>query len=178
MSGGPVSDIRSVGALLQHPRCVEMITTALRNAKLPESAEEFLSRAPLRTRLGAGVGRQLAEELGLQSRTEDATALSGRYGHVLLGLLCGMAAQGIALTGVEEAREAEDCLLVATVPSSALSGEGELSAHVTGRQEDYRIEAAVTFKGQKFAWGRGKRILRRLFQDMERQVAGFEREEL
>ena len=105
-------------------------------------------------------------------------AVANRYGYVLLGLLCSIAAQGISMNHLEERGKAEDCLIVATVPSSALSWNGELSAHISGRQADYRIEASVTFKGQKFAWGRGKRILKRLFRDVERYVGNFGTENL
>lgn len=178
MAAMKVSDIESVGDLLEHPDCVKRVATALLSAKLPESAEEFLSRAPLTARLGAAVGQQLYKEMGIQSRTEDAATLSGRYGHVLLALLCGLAEQGIALAGVEEGAAAADCLLVATVPSSALSVEGELSAHMKGSQGEYRVESSVTFKGQKFAWGRGKRILKKLFEEAERLVEEYEREGL
>jgi hypothetical protein len=174
MSAPKVSGIDSIHDLLRHPLGIEMVTDALAKAKLPESAEEFLEFTPLTTRLAAAVGPKLGEDLGLQSQTRDAVALSHRYGYVLLGLLCGIAEQGISITQLDERIKAEDCLIVATVPSSALAWNGELSAHVSGRQSDYRIEASVTFKGQKFAWGRGKRILKRLFQDVERYARGYE----
>jgi len=178
MSAVKVSDIASVRDLLEHPSCVELVTDALASAPLSQSAEEFVSDLPLRLRLGGGVARKLGEEMGLQSHTEDAVTLSGSYGHVLLGLLCGMAEQGIPLAGVEEKHEAEDCLLFGTVPSSPLSGAGELSARVVGDQAKYRIEASVTFKGQKFAWGRGKRILKRLFEDVETHVRDLKAKDL
>lgn len=174
MSAVKVSDIESVGDLLDHPRCVELVGSALAGAPRSRSAEEFVSDLPLRLRLTAGVGQRLGEEMGLQSRTEDTATFSGSYGHLLLGLLCGMAEQRIPLAGAEEPHRGEDCVLVGTVPSSPLSGAGELAAHVVGEPPEYRIEAFVTFKGQKFAWGRGKRILRRLFQDVERHVRELE----
>jgi hypothetical protein len=178
MNAVKVSDIDSIHDLLDDARCVDRLARALQNATRYESAEEFLRHRPLKVRLGAAAAKKIGEEMGLQSRTTDASTLLARYGHALLALLCGLAEQGISLTEMGEQRKGEDCLLVATVPSSALSGSGELSAHLTGRQEDYRIEATVTFKGQKFAWGRGKRILKRLFRDVERSVSGFQAEGL
>lgn len=124
------------------------------------------------------MGRKVAEDLGIQSQATNAMVLSRPYGYALLGLLCGLARQGISLTHLEEQVKGKDCLVAAAVPSSALSWNGELSAHVTGEGSAYSVEAAVTFKGQKFAWGRGKRILKRLFQDIERDVARFNAENL
>lgn len=173
-----MSQIDSVHDLLRHPRCRELIAHAMSKAKTPESAEEFLEFTRFQTRLGGAVGRKVAEDLGLQSQTTDAMALSRPYGYVLLGLLCGLARQGISLTHLEEHVKGEDCLLAAAVPSSPLSWNGELSAHVSGKGSAYSIDATVTFKGQKFAWGRGKRILKKLFQDIERDVVRFDAESL
>lgn len=178
MSTINVSDVTSVRQLLEHPRCVARIRRALDNATRPTSADEFLMLAPWEARLAGTVAPALGKKLGLQSRTEHTAAVSNRYGRVLLGVLCAIAEQGISLTHLEERAEAEDCLFGGTVPSSAASYEGELFVHVTGRSGDYSVEASVTFMGQKFAWGRGKRILKRLFQDIDRQLGELDNAEL
>jgi hypothetical protein len=173
MSVSKLSEIDSVRELFQDPRCIERLNDALQNATRPESAEEFLARTSIQTRLGAAAGKKLFKELGIQSRTESAADVSGPYAYVLLALVCGIVQQAMTVTEIDERTEAADCVVVATVPSSALSFTGEFSAHVTQRNPGYHIEASVTFPGQKFAWGRGKRILKTLFQDIESRVSDF-----
>ncbi len=169
-----VSDVTSIHDLLEHPHSVVRLRDALANAKRPQSAEDFLASMPRKFSRGASVAPAIGKQLGIHSRTLDETTITGSYGHVMLGLLCSLLVQGMTLTEVEETGEGADCRLVAEVPSSALSWAGELVAHITGGPSDYRVEASVTFMGQKFAWGRGKRMLKRLFRETEERVREYE----
>ena len=173
-----VSKLTSLQDVLKHPSCAEMITEAVKKHRGGMSAEEFLDNFTVGFLPAAAVGKQIAQKSSLKSVTAGKTRCTTNYGYVCLGLLCCLVEQGLLPNKISEAVKARECLIVADVPSSPLTWNGEFSARIIGQPMNYNVEATVTFRGQMFSWGRGKRIIAKVFADLASYVSRFETDRL
>jgi hypothetical protein len=165
-------------ALLKIPAVRERIARHAALSPKRMSAEEFLEgcdkvlgplmggvpMAPL-----AKIIQPLYAKLGIQTKKGRSESLARRPGEVLVGVLCSLAAHGNTL---RQATQAQDgCILEATIPSDIWSFAGDLVVTVRPQRHATLVEAAATFKGQTFDWGKGRRCLDRLFDDLSQLPA-------
>ncbi|MUG98117.1 hypothetical protein F7734_39740 [Scytonema sp. UIC 10036] len=168
-----ILQIESVYILIEDPRCIDLISQASQKASRGISAEEFLKYTKGKIRMGAKLGKALAIKMGISSNTEKIMNLSSYYSYIILALLCSIVEQGFSLKDIEESESKKECFITADIPSSPLSVEGKLHAQIEGNPESYNIKLSTAFLGQKYAWGRGNRILDKLFQRTEQYISDF-----
>lgn len=85
-----------------------------------------------------------------------------------MATLCSLAKRGHPL---DEVHQFEDgCLLRSTLPSDIWSFKGTLFVGIQHHGSETTVEATTRIEGQWFDWGKSTRCLRRLFQDMRRQL--------
>lgn len=112
---------------------------------------------PLYAKWGIGTGKE---------HTEPIPAPAGR---VLVRALCSLARNGQAVKTVTQA--ADGCSLAAELPSDMWSLEGELMLSISGSGDQTYVRAATKIPGQLVDWGKSRRSLTRLFDDLRRDAA-------
>ena len=90
-------------------------------------------------------------------------------------MLCALAAGGHELRRVENAND--DCVIEALVPSDIWSFAGILTVTLAAADGASVVTAATRIAGQMFDWGKSRRILKALFDEIERElkVSTFDR---
>lgn len=173
-----VSYINSLNELIKSSKCRHIIDKATEEATYGMSAEEFLSHFKPTIRFGASIGKAIGDKIGLKSKTGKILTISTYYLYVLLAVLCALAKQGFQIIEANETEHPKTCFLIAQIPSSPLTWEGQIYISILQQEKQHTITASVTFPGQLFAWGRGSRIIKRLFEDTDKHVKDFEAEAL
>jgi hypothetical protein len=85
-------------------------------------------------------------------------------GKALVAAVCSLARHGQALNKVEQGQDG--CLLKAGIPSDMWSFAGDFLITVQRQEQGASAEAATVIKGQLYDWGKSKRILTELFNDI------------
>ena len=162
-------------ALLQHPNVRKAIEDQARLAPKRLTGEQFLALADKLIPLGvsmegvAGVAQALFTRLGIKTGKQRARQLQAPPGRVLVRTLCSLARRGQSLRRVTQA--ADGCLLEAALPSDVFSLEGDLLVSVYQRGSHAEVAATAQIGGQMFDWGKSKRCLDQLFDDVARDAA-------
>jgi hypothetical protein len=138
------------------------------------SAEEFLALAdkvlpvslgPLTFgTLGSAVA-PLATRMGISTGKDLSTVLARPPGQVIVAAMCSLARRGQALRGYQQYDDG--CMLEATLPSDMFSWEGTLVVGIRRQGDGSLVEAATRIQGQKFDWGKSKRVLEALLEDLK-----------
>jgi hypothetical protein len=172
---GAVARGQKIHDIIHDPNASKLIRDAADAAVVEVSASEFLRGLLVTTGLPGGVMSNLferyADESALRSMTTGTWDVDGPYGHCVVAFLAAIAEQNIELTHVNEERAGRKVSFAATIPSSPSSWKGRLVVELEGSALRFRGDAKVSFPGQIFAWGRGRRILSKLRRDMSRYLA-------
>jgi hypothetical protein len=83
---------------------------------------------------------------------------------MIVAVLCSLAQNGQQLQRVAQIECG--CTIKASLPSDMWSLAGELHVAIRAVQNGTEIVAATTIKGQLYDWGKGRRALDRLFNDI------------
>jgi hypothetical protein len=137
----------------QFMEAAEKVVGALTSVPLPPVPMLELSQE-INTKLGVRTGKQRSEQLALP------------VGRVIVAVLCSLARQGIAISTVHQA--ADGLVIEAVTPSGPASFAGTMLTTVTRDGAGSRVDAAVTIHGQLIDYGKSKRFLRSLFEDIGR----------
>lgn len=159
--------------LLRQPEVRDLIARHAAQSKKRVSGEEFLELCdkafiPI---IGVSVAKIGAIALPLYARLGIKTGktLQDRFeapaGKLLVAALCSMARNGQTLQKVEQGEDG--CLLNAKLPSDIWSFAGDILLTVERKENGTRVEAATVIKGQLYDWGKSKRILAALFEDLK-----------
>ncbi|MEO7782038.1 MAG: hypothetical protein ABIR84_09460 [Candidatus Nitrotoga sp.] len=139
------------------------------------SAEEFLAISDKVIPLGfslakvASIVQPIYAKLGIKTGQEYSETLTDPPGAVIVAAICSLARHGQAL---QQVRQFEDgCLLEANLPSDMWSWEGTLLVSVRRAGTGSRVEGATKITGQLFDWGKSKRCLEVLFEDIKASPA-------
>lgn len=136
------------------------------------SAEEFLglcdkafSSVPglSLTKIGA-IAQPLFADLGVKTGKNRVEVLNAPPGRVIVAILCSLARRGQSMSHVDQAQDG--CLIRAALPSDMWSFAGDLLITVKRHGQGTAVEAATAIKGQLYDWGKSKRILSALFEDI------------
>ena len=65
------------------------------------------------------------------------------------------------------------CLIQAILPSSALSWKGRVMVSIEAAEGGSFVEASTRIPGQLMDWGRSTRLLRDLFEDVDRRSTEY-----
>lgn len=174
---GPLEDWRETTnyrVVLGHPEVKALIAEASKTTKAGMSAEEFLKLAqPVLNAAGAGgVSMKLIAEIatpiyarmGVKTGKDAKNGYATPYGRVLAAILCSLASRSQTLIAVQEGTDG--CVVQAEIPSSLTTWKGKLTLSVERKPEGTLVTSAVVFEGQSSDWGRSKRVLEELHQDI------------
>lgn len=138
------------------------------------SADEFLKAAqPIMSLAGAGtvkltllkdIALPFYQKLGIKTDNQQQKGFRSTYGETLAAALCSLAARGQTLLDIKQAENG--CLIEAKLPSTMWNWEGTILLSLETHPEGILAKGNVSVPGQAFDWGRGKRMLQTLFEDM------------
>jgi zinc-ribbon domain len=174
---GPLEDWRetmSYRVVLSHPEVKGLIDQASQASKAGMTGEEFLKLAqPLLKASGAGdvpmqliieIAQPMYAKLGIKTGKEARQGYKTSYGRVLAAMLCSMASRKQTLVAIHEGTDG--CIVEAEIPSSLTTWKGRLNATLERKAEGTMVTSAAVFEGQAADWGRAKRLLDELHQDI------------
>ena len=138
------------------------------------TADEFLKAAqPIMSLAGAGtvkltvlkdISLPIYHKLGIKAENQQQKGFRSSFGETLAAALCSLAARGQTLLDIKEAENG--CLIEAKLPSTMWNWEGSILLGLEQHPEGIMARGNVSVPGQAFDWGRGKKILTSLFEDM------------
>lgn len=160
--------------VLGHPEVKALISDASKASKAGMTAEEFLKMAspllsaagasPAATRLIADFAPSFYAKMGVKTGKDAKNGYATSYGRVIAAILCSLASRNQTLVAVHDGTDG--CILQADIPSSLTTGKGKLSVTVERKPEGTLATSAAVFEGQASDWGRAKRVLDELHQDI------------
>lgn len=174
---GPLEDWRETTnyrVVLGHPEVKALIADASKAAKAGMSSDEFLKLAqPVLNAAGAGgvsmklitdIATPIYAKMGVKTGKDAKNGYATPYGRVLAAILCSLASRSQTLIAVQEGTDG--CVIQAEIPSSLTTWKGKLTLSVERRPEGSLVTSAAVFEGQASDWGRAKRVLEDLHQDI------------
>jgi hypothetical protein len=161
-------------SLIQHPEVKRILSGTQPAAGTKRlSGEDFLaafdrlSALPMTT-VGK-IGQEIGSRLGIGTGKSQTRTFAAGPGKVIVGVLSSLLRRGRTL---RSATQYEDgCLLEASLPSDMWSLEGDLAIMVRRQGGGAAVEAVTKIAGQLMDWGKSKKALQELFDDVE-QFAG------
>jgi len=167
------SQLTDYASLIRVPDVRGRIAIHAARAKKRMSGEEFLEVCDkLMSPITAGVpltaiaalAQPLGEKLGLKSGTARSARFAEPTGIMIVAVLCSLAQNGQQLQNV--AQQTSGCTIDATLPSDMWSLAGELHVAIREAETATEIDATAKIKGQLYDWGKGRRALNQLFNDI------------
>lgn len=160
--------------VLGHPEVKALIADAAKASKAGMSADEFMKLAqPILDASGSGgvpikliaeVAAPLYAKMGVKTGKDAKNGYATSYGRVLAAILCSLSSRNQTLVAVHEGTDG--CVVQAEIPSSLTTWKGKLSMTLERRPEGTLVSTVVVFEGQSSDWGRSKRVLDDLHQDI------------
>lgn len=159
--------------LMKYPEVRETIAQHAAKAPTGLTGEKFLDLcdaafAPIpgvSLKSVAGIASAWYASMGVKTGQNRKGLLPAPIGRSIVSSLCSLAQHGRA---VKEVQQADDgCVVHAAIPSDIWSFEGELVITLTRAPRGTRIEAGTNIPGQWYDWGKSKKCLAQLFQDVE-----------
>lgn len=166
----------NVGEILNHPEVRARIVKVTGATPQGMTAEQFLKLAqPLMSAAGAGgvplttlkdIALPIYARLGVKTDRKLSQGFRNTFGETLAAVLCSLASRSQPLVDISEA--GNGCLLNSRMASSVWSWEGNMIVALESRDEGTLLTGSVTIPGQAFDWGRSKRVLQNLIDDVQR----------
>ena len=103
--------------------------------------------------------------LGIRTGKSRSAVVAAPVGKGLVAAVCSLARYGRSLKRVHQGEDG--CVLEAVLPSDIWSWEGEVVVSVRRDRAGTQVEAATKIQGQLFDWGKSRRCLDQLFEDVE-----------
>jgi len=173
----PVASYLTYRQVADDAHCQELMKWAAADAETGMSGKEFLDTAarvvaeplPLGA-IGSGAARAYAA-LGVRTGKTRARTIDHPVGYSILGTLCFLGSKAMPISDVADAEG--HCLIQAILPSSALSWEGRVMVSIEAAEGGSFVEASTKIPGQLMDWGRSTRLLRDLFEDVDRRSTEY-----
>jgi len=160
--------------VLGHPEVKGLVADAAKASRASMSAEEFMNLAqPVLDASGSGsvplkliaeITTPIYAKMGVKTGKDTKNGYATPYGRALAAILCSLAGRNQTLVAIHEGTDG--CVMQAEIPSSLTTGKGKLSLTVERKPEGTLVASAVVFEGQSSDWGRSKRVLDDLHQDI------------
>jgi hypothetical protein len=112
--------------------------------------------------------------MGINTGKSRRQVLARPAGTTVVAALCSLARHGRALQQVHQGEDG--CVLEATLPSDLWSFGSDLVISIKRVPGGTEVEAATNILGQLFDWGKSKRCLNQLFEDLETLVESTHRQ--
>lgn len=160
--------------VLGHPDVKARIAAVSGSTPGGMSAEQFIkyaqplinaaSGAPVPTLAIAKVALPIYEKMGLKMQQDMRQGFKSSFGETLAAVFCSLAARGQPLKSVTPANDG--CILESEMASSVWSWAGSMTLTLQSVPEGTLVQGAIQVPGQKFDFGRSKRVLESLFSDV------------
>ena len=162
--------------LLARPEVRSMVSACIQNSRGGMSAEEFLLRFANTLRVvpvpglgnaflrSAVRGRAASLSRGLQTGKSRSAEFAAPIGHAITAVLCSLARNSQAVTGTWQSEDG--CILTADIPSDRKTFGGVLTVEIGPTPAGTAIEASATIPGQRYDWGKSKKVLATLVADV------------
>jgi hypothetical protein len=161
--------------IMNHPEVrarVEKVTGANPQGM---TAERFYELArPVMMITGAGpapplkllkdVALPLYAKFGVKSHTELSQGFRNSFGETLAAVFCSLASRSQPVEDIADATDG--CVVTSKMASSIWSWEGKMVVTLEARPEGTLLKAAITVPGQTSDWGKAKRVLQDLIDDV------------
>lgn len=167
-------DTLNYRVVLGHPEVKALIADAAKVSKAGMTGDEFLKLAqPILDASGSGgvpmkliaeIATPLYAKMGVKTGKDAKNGYATSYGRTLAAILCSLASRNQTLVAVHEGTDG--CVVQAEIPSSMTTWKGKLSLTLERKAEGTLVSSAVVFEGQSSDWGRSKRLLDDLHQDI------------
>jgi hypothetical protein len=139
------------------------------------TAEQFYEIArPILMVTGAGpapplkllkdVALPLYAKFGVKSHTECSQGFRNTFGETLAAVLCSLASRSQPVEDIADATNG--CVITSKMASSIWSWEGKMVITLETRPEGTLLKGAITVPGQTSDWGKAKRVLQDLIDDV------------
>jgi hypothetical protein len=163
--------------LLQFPEVRDLIARHAAQGRKGMSGEQFLELCDkaLDPVLGfsvtkvASIVAPVYARLGVRTGKKRTEVLPTPGGKALVAAVCSLARFGRPLKQVHQGEDG--CVLEAGLPPDVWAWEGELVISIHRARTGTQVEAATQIPGQLFDWGKSKRCLNQLFEDLTSLVA-------
>lgn len=158
--------------ILNRPEVRNLIASNVAQSHRRMSSEDFLglcdkALVPLTGVSLAKIGvivQPVYETLGIKTAKMRKEIFTAPVGKIIVAALCSLARHGQPLNRVEQGLDG--CLLKADLPSDMWSFSGDFLITIQRNEQGSFVEATTIIKGQLFDWGKSKRILTELFNDL------------
>jgi hypothetical protein len=110
-------------------------------------------------------GRAIWSFLGISIAASQSRSYNRRYPYITLACLSYLCRKGMDIISISE--NGNKGVIQARVPDSFLTWEGRLLIAIQNNGSTIDVGAGVNFKGQRFDWGKGNRILDELLLDID-----------
>lgn len=161
--------------IMAHPEVrarIEKVTGANPQGMTAEAFYEYAR--PVMMLTGAGslppmkllrdVALPLYAKFGVKTQSEISQGFKNTFGETLAAVLCSLASRS---QPVEDLADATDgCVLTSKMASSIFSWEGKMIITLESRPEGTMLKASITVPGQTSDWGKTKRALQALVDDV------------
>jgi hypothetical protein len=173
-TGGDWRETTDYRDVLGRPEVKALIAEAAKANKAGMTADEFIKLAqPLLDASGGGgvpmklimeMAQPMYAKMGIKTGKETRNGYASPFGRTLAAILCALASRQQRLVAMQEGTDG--CIVQADVPSSVTTGTGKLTLTLERKAEGTLVSSAVLFEGQSSDWGRSKRLLDDLHQDI------------
>ncbi len=158
--------------LLRHPEVRDLIARHASQSQKSMSADDFLKLCDkafvpitgVSLALIGAIVKPIYVNLGIKTGKTRRKLFTLPAGKVLVAAICSLARHGQPLNKVIQGQDG--CVLQVGLPSDMWSFAGDFLITVQRQEEGSSVEAATVIKGQLYDWGKSKRILKKLFNDI------------
>jgi hypothetical protein len=157
--------------LIKVPDVRQVIERHTKMARAPISGEEFAKIAdkvlknPLPSDKLAAFAQPIFGSFGIHTGKERTGLIEAPIGRAMLRVLCSMARHAQSLRRVKQ--DPDGCVFDAMLPSDPMSLEGDLIVSVHRRNARTEVTASTNITGQIYDWGKSRRCLDVLFDDLQ-----------
>lgn len=161
--------------LLQFPEVRERIAQAGKRSPKKMTGEQFLDLFDTVVPTGVAIGKltvallPIWDRIGLKTGKQAELSLSVPVGRALLATLCTLASQDFEMKKVDQM--SDGCVLTTLIPSTMWTNRGELVVSLQKQSHAIQIQAATKISGQLIDWGKSRRVLRELFDEIHRELS-------
>jgi len=157
-------------ALLADRRVRELVDSHARLAKKRISGEQFLSIAdklipqPVSMEGLAAIAQPLWARLGVKTGKHIAAEIDAPPAQVIVRTMCSLARSAQPIQNVVQ--HEDGCTIDAELPSDLFALAGTLSIEILRSAHGTRVTAATHIAGQWMDWGKSRRALEKLLEDL------------
>jgi hypothetical protein len=112
----------------------------------------------------AAIMQPIYESWGIRTGKDRTELIPMPIGRAIAQTLCSFARQAQTFESIEQ--HDSGCILTADLPSSVWALKGKLTVSLVRRDEATQVAARTEIPGQMYDWGKSRRCLEQLFDDL------------